>query len=874
MNLNLASLGLTWSFFAWSSALFAALALFSWWIIRKRLRDFWLPIVRVFSIPVSRLPRIVLQRPPMIPFLIFLLLAILSVFWSLRPSQKVRIEDEPDVRRIHVFIDMSPSVSAQVSVAELGKTVVSLLDRVSDKAKVSFGTSHGDNIYEMTTPSAAGDLLTGLGFHRGGSKIGTGIRSQLTRVGKVDQLFIVSDRDQHSWTGFQWQYLTVDSEVNHVDLDDTSKRLAKPNVFIQDVRYLSTAGSTSMDWEIEISVGVPSRSASGTLTASVGGEAMATATWEVQESRRTTVVSIAWPAAKVKTDVLDEPIEWLVDVTGGDLMQMDNKFLTPIKGRRDLVVLLGEPAGELRLEDPLLPLETALRVSGYSVARYDRWPMVNHGSQASKFDVPGVLVLMGGDAMSLDSWCPVAAAEASGEGKLGPLWLTPRSLGESFKPMCQCLTRLGAGVTNDMCEGGLTRNDWITLLRSLGAKQVGGEIGSASGSVAMMLSEPNLPRDFLLFTAPAKPIPEAGLTWGLFPIMIKDLMLFSTGKMFAGGTEGGLAGAWPRISDVSKADGEGVNGADGWVQIFRTTNVPVGESLMAVVKSADLPSSWAATMAGGKIAGTTGGREIDDSQNWVTFLVMAALLLMVSEILWFWRESRIKKLVGLLFVLSSAAMVFDSRALYAQAQVDILGYQGRSEVSFRALAKEVASRTSLELAPKPGIFSAFDDVASASPWLWTNGVSKLSGKDGRLSDSARLWLKRGGILILDGSQPAGILEKFIEPLMLGTVRPTGWMAMPPDHEFMRSFYLLNSLPTCKGRGWRVFSFDGRVAAIETPYSVLSILEDRASDWKCEGNVPYEQHVRIFVNLMMTAFTTDYKRDQIHLPEILKRLRVQ
>ncbi len=874
MGLNLATLGVTWSFFALASLILAAMAVFVWWIIRKRLRDFWLPIVRVFSIPVSRLPRIVVQRPPMIPFLIFLFLAVLAVFWALRPTQKVRIEDEPDVRRIHVFIDMSPSVSAQVSVAELGKTVVSLLSQVSDKAKVSFGTSHGDNIYEMTSPSAAGDLLTGLGFHRGGSKIGTGIRSQLTRVGKVDQLFIVSDRDQHSWTGFQWQYLTVDSDVNHVDLDDASKRLAKPNVFVQDVRYLSTAGSTSMDWEIEISVGVPTRPASGTLTASVGGEAMATANWDIQDGRRTTVVSIAWPASKVHADVLDEPIEWSLDVSGGDLMSMDNKFLTPIKGRRDLVVLLGEPAGELRLEDPLLPLETALRVSGYSVARYDRWPVVKQGTQASKFDVPGVLVLMGGDAMNLDSWCPTAVAESSGEGKLGPLWLTPRSLGESFRPMCQCLSRLGAGVTNDMCEGGLARNDWISLLRALGAKQVGGEIGSASGSVAMMLSEPNLPRDFLLFTAPVKPIPEAGLTWGLFPIMIKDLMLFSTGKMFAGGTEGGLAGAWPRISDVSRADGEGVNGADGWTQVFRTTNVPVGESLMATVKSSDLPSTWAATIAGGKLAATIGGREVEDSRAWVSALAMTTLVLLLLELLWFWRDSRLKKMVSLLFVLSAGATLIDSGALFAQAQLDILGYQGRAEVSFRALSKEVASRTSLELAPKPGVFPAFDDVASASPWLWTNSVSKLAGKDGRISDAARLWLKRGGILILDGSQSAGVLEKFTEPLMVGTVRPTGWMAMPPDHEFMRSFYLLNSLPACKGRGWRVFSFDGRVAAIETPYSVLSILEDKSSEWKCEGNVPYEQHVRIFVNLMMTAFTTDYKRDQIHLPEILKRLRVQ
>jgi hypothetical protein len=112
-----------------------------------------------------------------------------------------------------------------------------------------------------------------------------------------------------------------------------------------------------------------------------------------------------------------------------------------------------------------------------------------------------------------------------------------------------------------------------------------------------------------------------------------------------------------------------------------------------------------------------------------------------------------------------------------------------------------------------------------------------------------------------------------DPLMEGTVRPTGWMSMPPDHEFMRSFYLLNSLPTCKGRPWKIFSFDGRVVAIAAPYSLLSSLQDQPVKWSCESNVTYEQQVRIFVNLLMMAFTTDYKRDQIHLPEILKRLRV-
>lgn len=139
--------------------------------------------------------------------------------------------------------------------------------------------------------------------------------------------------------------------------------------------------------------------------------------------------------------------------------------------------------------------------------------------------------------------------------------------------------------------------------------------------------------------------------------------------------------------------------------------------------------------------------------------------------------------------------------------------------------------------------------------------------------TARLWLKRGGLLILDGTQSDDALDKLFEPLMRGTVKPSGWMAMPPDHEFMRSFYLLNSLPTCRGKSWRIFSFDGRVTAIAVPYSLLSSLQDQPAKWSCEGQVAYEQQVRIFINLMMTAFTTDYKRDQIHLPEILKRLRV-
>jgi len=851
---------------------FALVGILVWWIIRRRLRDFSLPIIRVFSLPVSRLPRIIFQKPPLVPFLVFSLSGLAFVIWSFRPSQKVIIDAEPGLRRVHVFIDMSPSVSAVMSIGDLGKQVVNLLERVSSKSRVSFGTSHGDNIYELTTPVAAGEILAGLGFHRGGVKIGSGVRSQISRIGHVDQLFVVSDRDQHSWSGFQWQYLTVDAEVHHLDVDDPGRRAAKPNVFIQDVRYLSGVSSPTMDWEVEVSLGVLSVPVTGTITASIAGESIGSANWEIQSGRRTAAVTMSWPAAKIPEEAVNQPIEWTIEVVGGDLMQMDNKFLSPVRGRRDRVAIVGEPSGELRLEDPLVHLETALRVSGYDVSRFDRWPSINQPAGQDFLKTAGVVVLMSGDVSSTDLWCPSSLSGPEVTEKSGPIWLTPRSMQESFSPLCGCLAKFGLGVTNDMCSQSLSRNDWIALLRAVGAKQVGGEIGSLSQSVAMKLTAPKAPRDVLLFTVPVRPNAEIGLSWGTFPIMVKDLMLFSTGRLIEGGPESAVVGAWPRIADISKMPAQGEIGGNSVTQVFRNTNVPVGESVLAVLPKSDLPSSWSSSVAMAS-GSERAGREGEDASVWVRILAAVISVLLAIELFWLWRRSKIKSSVVAVLISLLSMAVPELTPAKAQARMVLLSSQAQNNISFSVLSREVASRTSIELATSPEIFLSFDDAAAAMPWIWTTSPTKLASKSGQILDSARLWLKKGGILIIDGAQPAGTLEKLLEPLMVGTVKPTGWMALPPDHEFMRSFYLLNSLPTCKGRSWRVFSFDGRVAAIESPYSNLNLLQDRASAWNCESKVSYEQHVRIFVNLMMMAFTTDYKRDQIHLPEILKRLRV-
>jgi len=84
--------------------------------------------------------------------------------------------------------------------------------------------------------------------------------------------------------------------------------------------------------------------------------------------------------------------------------------------------------------------------------------------------------------------------------------------------------------------------------------------------------------------------------------------------------------------------------------------------------------------------------------------------------------------------------------------------------------------------------------------------------------------------------------------------------------------LLDALPGCNGEIWRGFSYDGRLAILAIPYGFINALQDQGVAPPCKNAPDQERGTRIFINLIMVALATDYKRDQIHLPEILKRLR--
>jgi hypothetical protein len=130
------------------------------------------------------------------------------------------------------------------------------------------------------------------------------------------------------------------------------------------------------------------------------------------------------------------------------------------------------------------------------------------------------------------------------------------------------------------------------------------------------------------------------------------------------------------------------------------------------------------------------------------------------------------------------------------------------------------------------------------------------------------WMQRGGFLVVENHNGSQAFKQAV----LEAIPKGAWKPIPPDHELMRSFHLLASLPQCENQVWEGFHFDQRIAMVLVPGDFLRFTLDEPGAGQCFGKFTHEQAVRVFINLMMVALATDYKKDQIHLPEILKRLR--
>ncbi len=137
------------------------------------------------------------------------------------------------------------------------------------------------------------------------------------------------------------------------------------------------------------------------------------------------------------------------------------------------------------------------------------------------------------------------------------------------------------------------------------------------------------------------------------------------------------------------------------------------------------------------------------------------------------------------------------------------------------------------------------------------------------------WLNRGGLLVVqDESFSTEKLENWATTVfkapLLERRQHRGFKPIGPDHELLRSFHLMEVLPSCASASWLSYEIEGRLAILVIPYQILRVLSD--GGYTLPGcTLSREMSVRAFINILMVALTTDYKKDQLQLREILKRL---
>ncbi len=174
-----------------------------------------------------------------------------------------------------------------------------------------------------------------------------------------------------------------------------------------------------------------------------------------------------------------------------------------------------------------------------------------------------------------------------------------------------------------------------------------------------------------------------------------------------------------------------------------------------------------------------------------------------------------------------------------------------------------------------------------APALFENPFLYVAGRGSfpKLDSGAETWLRRylehGGTVLFDDA--TGIAESaFADGAreLMGRVFPgRSFGPLPADHTVFQSFYLLRDVPGRKIVHPFLYGVD-----VEDLTPAILCTNDLGGAWDGDplGGYTYpctpggerqrEMTFRMGINLVLYALTENYKKDQVHIPFILKRRR--
>ncbi|QPJ66622.1 MAG: DUF4159 domain-containing protein [Candidatus Nitrohelix vancouverensis] len=244
----------------------------------------------------------------------------------------------------------------------------------------------------------------------------------------------------------------------------------------------------------------------------------------------------------------------------------------------------------------------------------------------------------------------------------------------------------------------------------------------------------------------------------------------------------------------------------------------------------------------------------------------------------------------LTFLISIASLAAPDRAFSAQGPdsrftLPLVKYQGGDykprEGALDGLLAQIARRTSIEVNREPVEIGLSDSTLYQYPFLYLGGDKAFTMPSEKELQNLRYFLNYGGFLLIDDNSgnENSAFDKSARALVGRLFPQTPLSEIDRDHSIFRSFYLINRVvgrhfikPYLEG-----VSIKGRTALIYSSNDLGGAwARNKLGGWNYDmisgGSVQRQHSIRLGINIVMYALTLDYKKDMVHLPIILERLR--
>jgi len=231
--------------------------------------------------------------------------------------------------------------------------------------------------------------------------------------------------------------------------------------------------------------------------------------------------------------------------------------------------------------------------------------------------------------------------------------------------------------------------------------------------------------------------------------------------------------------------------------------------------------------------------------------------------------------------ISSASALGDaSKLIIPQIKYEGGVFKPRGK-AVESLLAQVAKRTSVEVKRSPMDLNLTDPRLFHHPFIYLAGNREFEAFTDKELDSLRNYLSYGGFLLIDdnSAKQESAFDDSIRKMLSRLFPHTPLERIPRDHSIFRSFYLINQVMgravvnpylegiTSKGRTVVVYSRNDLGGAWA---------KNKLGHWEYDmvggGGRQRKLSIRLGINIVMYALTLDYKKDMVHLPIILERLR--